>query len=494
MAMEIALRLEKCLLPPEDWGRELSTVQKVHHYTANFFLFAVYFAILPFASLYSLARWVIEPVEELKRFQIDSGEALPQHFGFADSLFQTSGLGTKASATPLKGLSNFDECFPLDRKLFIDVLGRADEFIANLKSMGVTAHRFSLEWSVIEPRRGVHDPVAIGLYKQFIQKLIQNGITPYVTLHHFVEPEWLGEFKSEVFQEHALKMMEIFSEVRHWIPFNEINVNGLQKMIRGVYPPRVEGDFARAGQLIREMLRAHCAIYRQAKAKWPHLRIGSTHQWLKFEAAEGGLFEKITCYFLSKIIHYACYNFFKTGKFSFEVPFMANVQFATAEKCHDFIGVQYYGYPKLKVGLNWGKDYPGNVKSWGPFAFGATCREGGSVMSFGPAFDPESLDNCLEEASQIGTDIMITETGCDARVQKWGDREFTIDDEVQRRYFERIWPILGKWKEQIKGFFAWTFVRGHLEWDLGDFPRLGVQGSPAGDFLREKFRQRCFST
>ena len=78
-------------------------------------------------------------------------------------------------------------------EFFIDILGNPDPFIAMLQQSGSTGYRFSLEWAVIEPNQGEIDPKAIELYRTFITKLKEAGIEPYVTLHHFVHPQWLED-------------------------------------------------------------------------------------------------------------------------------------------------------------------------------------------------------------------------------------------------------------------------------------------------------------
>ena len=61
------------------------------------------------------------------------------------------------------------------------------------RDLGHTAHRFSLEWSRIEPAPGVWDPDAIAHYRSVVLALRQRGLEPLVTLHHFTNPRWFAE-------------------------------------------------------------------------------------------------------------------------------------------------------------------------------------------------------------------------------------------------------------------------------------------------------------
>ncbi len=54
-------------------------------------------------------------------------------------------------------------------------------------------HRFSLEWSRIEPGRGVIDAAAVDHYHQVLASLRRHRLTPIVTLHHFTNPLWIED-------------------------------------------------------------------------------------------------------------------------------------------------------------------------------------------------------------------------------------------------------------------------------------------------------------
>ena len=529
------MSIESAFFPPQDlvtWEDdelkkiELSLCEKIQHCARNSLNLVFHLIQLPFRRSATLLA------DDPPLPREGSAGSLPDHFGYSTSMYQDSGIGTRYAATSLAGTCDWDEWLTPEhiegsdtnyRRFFFDILRNPATYVAILKSQNVTAHRLSLEWAVIEPSPGQYDQEALHLYKNLLQELKRNGIEPYVTLHHFVCPKWfkdLGGFEKteniEIFKNHALKMMEIFEEeVTYWMPFNEINVDAFQKYCRGVYPPGRVRALAAAGRAMRAMLIAHCMIYKEAKKRWPEKRIGSTHQWLRFEPLSGNILERAVCYFLSKITHFACYDFFRTGHFSLQVPFLANVQFSISgeefkehQGFSDFIGVQFYGLPRFKAGLNGGQPYPGyKIINFGPFTIGSTCPPGGVVQSFGPGFYPESLEQCLLEAKKItdpfpGKKIVITETGCDARVWKFGEKTWEVDPLVQQEYFEKILPILSKFREDLGGVFFWTLADGQ-EWERGDWPMLNLgkmhrdeegriiryEPSPAADFISAIFRE-----
>ena len=67
------------------------------------------------------------------------------------------------------------------------------EDFALAKQLGHTAHRFSIEWSRIEPKPGQWNKKAIEHYRQVLLELRRHNMKSFVTLHHFTNPQWLAE-------------------------------------------------------------------------------------------------------------------------------------------------------------------------------------------------------------------------------------------------------------------------------------------------------------
>lgn len=515
-------RLERCLLPPPEtvrWDRgnltfeKWSTVQKASHYINNFFTFACLFFVSPLTLTHEwLTRDTIAPLRRVPDISPPQPAWPPAQRGFATSFFQTSGLGTKWSAAPpLPGKCDWDKWMDKPahilhpegfdyKNFFTDVLSDPTAYIEMLKSQNVTAHRFSLEWSIIEPRRGEIDMDAVALYQNLIQKLLNAGITPTITLSHFVLPEWFyesGNFQKkeniDLFVEFALKAMELFPDVKDWWSFNEIGVKAFQQA-REVYPTDLpEGSSLSkrvyaAGITTRNMLIAHCKLHQEVARLHPDKRVGVTHQWLKFDTAAGNWLEKLFSYYFMKFAFTPVYQFFKEGRYSFEFPFMANIQFVIPkeefERNGHFLmrlGVQAYPQAMFKMGLNHGQTYPGlpsAVQNHPFFTFGSTTEPGGTVMRFGPRWRAEAMDEILDEAFALTDQISITEYGSDANVQKWGRPGFEIDDTAQVNYLreltEKIRDYSLRTRREIKGIFCWSDLRRQMEWENGLECRLAI--------------------
>ena len=61
------------------------------------------------------------------------------------------------------------------------------------RSLHHNAHRFSLEWSRIEPEEGRFSEEGIAHYREVIDALHERGMEPVVTIHHYTLPRWLAE-------------------------------------------------------------------------------------------------------------------------------------------------------------------------------------------------------------------------------------------------------------------------------------------------------------
>jgi beta-glucosidase/6-phospho-beta-glucosidase/beta-galactosidase len=536
-----------------------TTMEKVRYYASNALQFIANSIILPFAVAYSAARslakycisWYNKPVfvdetpPERPAQRVDLASVLPPLVGFADSLYQSSLLGTPYSATckpgtaePLDGTSYWAknlnskhiEGNPTFSKFGLDILGDPDRFIEMLKATHSNAYRFPIPWSIVETSPGVFNQDNIGLLRTFVIKLIDAGIEPLVTIHHYDHPQWfedMGGFHNpenvERFKNHALQMIRLLPEVATWYSFNEIGGLGLETFLGDFpAPDGVKLNHAAEGRLLRNVLMAHCKTYQAAKAEFAdRIQIGITHQFLGFRPMTGNFIEKLVCNHLSKLAHETVYEFFKTGVFNFRFAGLANVNFSIPkdefEKNHkflDLLGVQAYGDARFIFASNGGVPYPGpkvtNI-NWGGFGFsvGATCEDGKRISSFGPEIDPTTFKKVLEQAKAITNNLHITEIGCDARSQIRGE-VMKLNREAQRKYFEDLAPILAQFQDDIKVFLVWTLFggaeedeEGQLEWQRGKETNLPVMEvirgpdrriedyrfTPAAEYLKDSFGQ-----
>jgi len=187
-------------------------------------------------------------------------------------------LGVASSSTQIEGgITNstwYEWC--RKRNLFrqdtcirgCDHWNRVQEDTGILKSLHVRTYRMSLEWSRIEPRAGEYSEEAIRHYREEIELLLQNGIKPLVTLHHFSDPLWFEKLggwrdpRNAVFfiryTEYVVgKLGDLVSD---WVTFNEPNVYVVFGYLLGVFPPGVR-SLRLSCEVAAQLIRTHTEIY-----------------------------------------------------------------------------------------------------------------------------------------------------------------------------------------------------------------------------------------
>ena len=87
---------------------------------------------------------------------------------------------------------------PYDEKNYVsgaacDHYNRYEKDFDIAKSLGHNAHRFSVEWSRIEPEEGKFNEEEIEHYRDVVKALRIRGMEPFVTLWHWTVPVWFAE-------------------------------------------------------------------------------------------------------------------------------------------------------------------------------------------------------------------------------------------------------------------------------------------------------------
>ncbi len=121
------------------------------------------------------------------------GMAFPDGFlwGASTAPHQNEGNNTNSDMWALEQLPGSS---------FVDRSGDALDFyhrwkadIDLLKSLGLNAFRFGVEWARVEPTRGEFSKAELAHYRRIIDYCLAQGIEPVVTLHHFSSPLWFAQ-------------------------------------------------------------------------------------------------------------------------------------------------------------------------------------------------------------------------------------------------------------------------------------------------------------
>jgi beta-glucosidase len=136
-----------------------------------------------------------------------------------------------------------------------------------MKQLGIGAYRFSLAWSRILPSgRGAVNPPGLAFYDRLVDRLLEQGISPAVTLYHWDLPAplddlggWLNRDISGWFADYAdIAVRALGDRVALWTTLNEPWVSMDAGYMHGTHAPG-HRSVTEAGVAAHNLLRAHGA-------------------------------------------------------------------------------------------------------------------------------------------------------------------------------------------------------------------------------------------
>lgn len=314
--------------------------------------------------------------------------------------------------------------------LACDHYNRYEEDFDLAKSLGHTAHRFSIEWARVEPEEGVFNEEALEHYKKVARALRARGMEPFVTLWHFTLPLWFvdsGGFKREdapeIFARYAVKVISALgSEVTYFSTMNEPMVWIGNGYVSGIWPP-FKKNIINFLTLHQALTRVHRTAYTNIKQNHPHIQIGVTKNDIVFK--DEGLLKVLRIHQLAE--------WFWDGRF---LNAIRNHQ--------DFIGINHYF--RILIGeVDIQKQCPRS--------------------DFGWELKPDTIYNALKELAPYKKPVFIMEHGlADAKDQHRG---WFIEESlkaVHRAIQEGI---------DVRGYMHWSLL-DNFEWAEGFTKRFGL--------------------
>ncbi len=134
-----------------------------------------------------------------------------------------------------------------DATVACDHYRRWREDLALMRELGLTAYRFSISWPRILPDgEGTVNEAGLAHYEQFVDALLEAGITPYPTLCHWDLPQalesryggWRSKEVSRRFADYAgLVVGRLSDRVTTWATLNEIDNMTRRAYHRGASAP-----------------------------------------------------------------------------------------------------------------------------------------------------------------------------------------------------------------------------------------------------------------
>jgi beta-glucosidase len=330
-----------------------------------------------------------------------------------------------------------------------------------LRSLHQNAHRFSLEWSRIEPAPGEFSAPAIAHYRDVLRALRDRGMEPVVTLHHFTNPSWIARAggwdapeTAEYFARFAARVTdELGSLARLWITINEPTVIAYQGYLRGEWPPG-RRDLGAATRVLVNLLRAHWLAYERVKSRHPELQLGLAHHLRLFDPARRFMpQDRAVAAVFNRVFNVTMLKSLRLGRLV--LPLTRAGRAGGPRQSQDFIGLNYYTRELVKFNHHYRAEL-----------FGERILPANAPRSdLGWELYPQGLYRILRSLAREGLPIYVTENGiADSR------------DAMRREYLvthvsAMLRAILAG--APVRGYFHWTCF-DNFEWAEGYSAKFGL--------------------
>ena len=340
-----------------------------------------------------------------------------------------------------------------------DHWNRVEEDADLLTVLSQQVYRMGIEWSRIEPEKGKFDAEAMAHYREEITRIVERGVRPLVTLHHFTHPLWLteeGGFETskvvEYFERYVRYVVENIGDlVSEYITINEPNVYVVNGYVFGIWPPG-KTNFALSAKVYINMVKCHIAAYKiihEIRAgKLPETMVGVAHHlrvfipYNRFNPLDHLAAKIMRFYFQDGIV-----GLMSRGKIAF--PFNLLLPRHIRGCYSDFMGINYYSRSAVKFrGMQDG------------------VLPGAPLNDLGWEIYPEGIALlCRKFYKKYGLPIWITENGvCDNSDALRA--EFICD------HLEQLANIAGQ-GVRVERYYHWSLL-DNFEWLEGESARFGL--------------------
>ena len=320
-----------------------------------------------------------------------------------------------------------------------DHYNRYEEDFDIVKSLNQNAHRFSIEWSRVEPEEGKFDAKEIEHYRKVIKALRKRGIEPFVTLWHYTHPVWFNKQggwvnprAKERFLRYVKKVVsELKDDVKFWITENEPETVARDSYLIGTRPPQKKNIF-KAFKALDTLVDVHNNAYDLIHSIDSNAKVGCAESLVFFESYNNSPVNLLA----KKIIEY-----WRNGRF---IPRIV--------KKSDFIGLQYYFHSRIRINP---------FKSWKGFQF----NDNKKITDMGWEIYPEGLYHILKSLKKYNLPIIITENGL-------ADHRDKYREDFIKNHLKWVHKAI-KEGVNVKGYFYWSLL-DNFEWESGFWPRFGL--------------------
>ncbi|MBT3607533.1 MAG: beta-glucosidase [Candidatus Marinimicrobia bacterium] len=361
--------------------------------------------------------------------------------------------------------------------------------IGLLKNLGVNAYRFSISWPRIFPTGKENEPNQIGLdfYSRLVDALLENQITPFITLNHWDIPQGLedigGWTERDIVHDFVKYSYHVSrhlgDRVKHWITHNEPWCVSYIGYIGGHKPPGLKNNWVKSLAAAHHLLLSHGMAIPEIRNNSKQSDVGITLNLNTAIPASGSTYDEDACRFFdgqfNRLYLNPLYNneypddvfeYLKTKSLISEsdLNFIKQGDLNIISTKTDFLGVNYYSRAVIRnEEIDEKKNLPRNV-------------EMGPKTDFGWEIYPPGIYDLLMRLKKEYKvqNIYITENGCS--YSDGPNSEGKINDKRRIEYYRSHLTELKRAIEDgvpCSGYFAWSLM-DNFEWAQGFSQRFGL--------------------
>ena len=358
---------------------------------------------------------------------------------------------------------------------------RCSDDVALMKSLGLTAYRFSIAWARVLPEgRGRVNAAGLGFYERLVDALLAAGIRPMATLYHWDLPAalddrggWLNPDIADWFADYARVVFRALDDrVPLWATLNEPWVVTDGGYLHGALAPGHRNRFE-APIASHQLLRAHAKAVQAYRAEGRHAvglvvniepKVPATQDPADLAATERA-HAYMNRQYLDPVL---------LGRYPEEMrevfgeawPEWPQADMALIREPIDFLGINYYTRNVVRH----------DDAAW-PVRASMVRQKQATYTETGWEVFPRGLTDTLLWIKQRYGAVpqYVTENGAalyDPPVAEGGRIADPLRVDYYRKHLGAVADALRQGVD-LRGYFAWSLL-DNLEWSLGFSKRFGI--------------------
>lgn len=381
---------------------------------------------------------------------------------------------------------------------------RSAQDVALMKELGLQSYRFSTSWSRVRPDAGPVNRRGLDFYSRLVDELLEAGILPWLTLHHWDMPQaleekggWTARETVDRFVEYALSVHDALGDrVTKWTTHNEPWCSSFLSYTAGAHAPGRQS--VRDGLLAsHHLLLAHGRAAHELRERGA--RVGITLNLTVADPADPTDLEdqdaarridgQFNRWFLDPLRAGAYPADTVSDIRAVDAAAIAEFEAAvhpgdleTISRPLDFLGVNYYhgelvsGHPAAEPPAP--GEAPTDRPTRSPYPADADIHwhdRGLPRTNMGWEVQPEGLTRLLERVAQElpGVPLYVTENGASYDDEPVGGE---VDDpertEFVRAHLAAVLDAIERGVD-VRGYYYWSLF-DNFEWAWGYAKRFGI--------------------